>query len=116
MSVEKPTGNDLMKMLDAQGSTCPLSGRTLTPQTASLDHKVPVSKGGGHSLDNLWIIDNVVNRAKGTLTIEEFVSMCIEVAKHHTAADTPVTAGERYGERPYRLPAPIPPPPPRRKP
>ena len=81
MSQDNPTGKDLTAMLQAQGYRCALTGRELTPKTATLDHKIPVSKSGTHTLDNLWIIEHSVNRAKGVLTVDEFVAICLDVAK-----------------------------------
>lgn len=70
----------LMQQLEEQGYRCSLTGIKLTPETARLDHKHPVTEGGEHLIDNLhWVIDDV-NKAKGTMSVDSFVSMCIAVA------------------------------------
>ena len=74
------TAKMIMTLIERQGFRCPLSGRTLTPETASLDHVLPLSRDGKHDLSNIWVVHNQVNSAKGTLTAEEFVSLCTEVA------------------------------------
>jgi len=73
--------SDLMAMLEKQEYKCALSGRPLTPETASIDHILPICKGGDHELANLWIVDSTLNRSKHTLTLDEFVELCRDVAK-----------------------------------
>lgn len=69
----------LLTMVVAQGYRCALSGRILTPDSASMDHKRPFAKGGTHELSNVWIVDWRVNRAKGAMEPDEFVRMCRDV-------------------------------------
>lgn len=76
------TATEIMKLLERQQFRCALSGRELTPATASLDHIVPLAKGGFHTIDNLWVVDQQVNVAKGTLTLDEFLRVCAEVIRH----------------------------------
>ena len=56
-----------------------LTGRDLTPQTAALDNIVPIRCGGKHVIENVQVLHKNVNRAKGSLTNEEFVALCREV-------------------------------------
>jgi len=79
------TAKMILEVIERQGRRCALSGRELTPETASLDHIMPLSRGGAHDLGNLWVVDHKVNTAKGTLTVEEFIALCCEVADHHKA-------------------------------
>lgn len=72
---------DLQSILETQRYKCALSGRTLTPENCTLDHRVPLARGGTHSIDNWHLVTDEVNRAKGTMTIEEFVAMCCDVAR-----------------------------------
>jgi 5-methylcytosine-specific restriction endonuclease McrA len=51
----------------------------LTPETASLDHTLPLSRGGAHDISNLQVLDYQANTAKGSLTVEEFVELCRDV-------------------------------------
>lgn len=76
------TSKMILKLIEGQSYQCALSGRKLTPETASLDHIVPLSRGGEHSIENLWVVDVQVNAAKGTLTTEEFQALCQEVVEH----------------------------------
>jgi hypothetical protein len=71
-------GLDMLRQLwDRQHGTCALTGVRLVPGTnASLDHIVPVSKGGPTVLDNLqWVLTDV-NRAKFALSTVEFIALC----------------------------------------
>jgi 5-methylcytosine-specific restriction endonuclease McrA len=72
----------LRAILNAQRFRCALSGRLLAPETASIDHRIPIVRGGGHGSDNVWLVDHVVNSAKGTMTAEEFIALCYEVVRH----------------------------------
>lgn len=72
----KATGAKLMALLEKQEYRCALSGRKLTPKTAVIDHITPASKGGGNEIENLQWLHKDVNRAKGTLSQEEFIRVC----------------------------------------
>ena len=76
------TQREVLDLLEAQRYRCNLTGRELTPDTASLDHVVPVSRGGRHVIANAQALHEDVNRAKHTLTNDEFVTLCHEVVKH----------------------------------
>ena len=67
------------RLLESQSYRCALTGRPLQPEDASLDHIVPVSRGGLHLLENVQVLHTAANRAKGTLTTAEFVALCREV-------------------------------------
>jgi 5-methylcytosine-specific restriction endonuclease McrA len=71
--------SDLMQILERQRFRCALSGRELTPDSASIDHITPLAKGGPHELGNIWVVENTINKAKNTMTPEEFVAMCRDV-------------------------------------
>ena len=72
----------ILGLIEEQQYRCALSGRELTPETASLDHAIPLSRGGAHDITNVQVLDYQVNSAKGTMTIDEFVTMCRAVAAH----------------------------------
>jgi len=63
---------------------CYITGEIIdlsNPDEYSLDHIIPVSKGGKSSLDNLGIIKSDINQAKYNLTPEEFKLLCKRVLK-----------------------------------
>lgn len=72
----------MLKLVERQGYRCALTDRELNPKTASLDHVIPTGKGGEHLITNTQVLHKAVNRAKGTMTNEEFVAMCREVVEH----------------------------------
>lgn len=76
------TGSTILKMIERQGYKCLLTGLDLTPKTASIDHRIPLSKGGNHTLGNAQIVHRVINRMKGSLDQDEFVEMCVLVAEN----------------------------------
>jgi 5-methylcytosine-specific restriction endonuclease McrA len=73
---------DILELLKAQDYRCALSGWPLTPETAALDHVLAISRGGPHARCNLQVLHRDVNRAKHTLTNEEFVRLCRAVVEH----------------------------------
>lgn len=81
----KPHGpvstDNVLRLLEHQQYRCALTGRPLTPDTASLDHIIPVRCGGEHLIENAQVLHRDVNRAKATLTNDEFVQLCREVVE-----------------------------------
>lgn len=74
---------DLLGLLGRQQYRCALTGDELTPENTTADHKIPVSRGGSHELDNIALVTAKANAAKGTMTTEEFVALCRRVASYH---------------------------------
>ena len=83
----KPSKKNILKLVERQGKTCALTGLSLTPDTASLDHRHPVSNGGSDSVANLQVLHDVVNQMKGTLSQAEFISWCQTVADYSRQDD-----------------------------
>jgi hypothetical protein len=83
VSNSRPTGDvsteNVMRLLAYQNYRCALTGRELTPETAALDHIVPIRLGGAHAIENVQVLHKDVNRAKGSFTNETFIDMCREV-------------------------------------
>jgi hypothetical protein len=76
------TQSSLVRKIEEQGFRCKLSGVLITTGTASLDHLVPVSKGGAHTNDNVAWVHSEINRMKGQLSLEEFVAWCAKVVQY----------------------------------
>lgn len=72
----------ILAALERQQFRCALTGRRLTPDEASLDHIIPISRGGQHTPENIQILHRDVNRAKSTLTNDEFVGLCRDILAH----------------------------------
>jgi len=75
----------LRALIERQGYKCALTGDELRPDNCTLDHVVPLARGGEHSITNAQFILKEVNRAKNTMTTEEFVTMCRKVVAHADA-------------------------------
>lgn len=79
---EKVNVQGLKKILIDQDYRCALSGVVLSPDCASLDHIVPLVKGGKHVLSNVQIVHPVVNRLKGQMDQHEFMQWVNLIASH----------------------------------
>jgi 5-methylcytosine-specific restriction endonuclease McrA len=73
------TAKVVRQILEQQDFCCALSGRPLQPDTAALDHIVPISRGGRHEADNIQVLHKDVNVAKSSMTVEDFLAVCREV-------------------------------------
>lgn len=76
------TTTSLRALLERQGYRCALTGEAMTPEDCSLDHKIPLSRGGPHSIDNVQFITNSVNKLKAEMTDAEFIAVCEAVVRH----------------------------------
>ena len=81
--IEKVSAQHFRDMLKEQGYKCALSDRELKPTNTTLDHTVPLCRGGHHVKSNTQLLDVEVNRAKGSLTDEEFIALCRDVVETH---------------------------------
>lgn len=79
---KKITGKRLYELLHKQKFMCPLTGRKLTPSNCSVDHIIPLKDGGGHCMENIWVVHSEVNAAKGVMSADRFISLCIDIAAH----------------------------------
>ena len=75
------TGTTLFELAKSNGFRCALSGAELKPDDASLDHIIPLSKGGAHDMQNVAVIHGAVNRMKGEMKRDEFVRWCKLIAR-----------------------------------
>lgn len=64
-----------------QRGRCAYTGQRLD-RTAQVDHKVPISRGGLNNAENLHWVTARANCAKGTMTHDEFLNVCTEVASY----------------------------------
>jgi 5-methylcytosine-specific restriction endonuclease McrA len=77
----RATVDDLLTLIKKQEYRCALSGSVLSANNASCDHIIPVSLGGSDEIDNLQWVDPQINKAKGSMTNEDFIRMCQRVAE-----------------------------------
>jgi 5-methylcytosine-specific restriction endonuclease McrA len=72
----------LRSLIEKQQFCCALTGVSLTPDDAQLDHIIAITNGGTNSIDNLQVVHKVINKMKNTMTNREFVTWCRIVASH----------------------------------
>lgn len=78
----KSRQRSLEALLRDQGSRCIYSDLLLEiGKNAHLDHRVPRSRGGSNTIDNLQWLDARINRMKTDFTHEEFLEMCATVVE-----------------------------------
>ena len=75
------TRGELIGLIKSQKFKCALSGVSMSPSNAELDHIVPVSDGGGHNIANLQVVHKAINRMKGTMSNDQFIEWCERVAR-----------------------------------
>jgi hypothetical protein len=75
-ALENVRVRDIRRLIERQGYRCALTGIPLTPELATIDHRIPIRSGGRHAIDNLQVLHRTVNSAKGTLDESEFIAMC----------------------------------------
>jgi hypothetical protein len=61
------------RWLAAFGSECWYCGTTLTPETGTVDHRIPICRGGSRKSKNLVPACGTCNRMKNDKTEEEFL-------------------------------------------
>ncbi len=77
---EHVTGDRLHRMISKNDYRCMLSGVSISPEEATLDHSVPLSQGGEHEMSNLKIVHAIVNRMKGTMNEADFIGWYRKIA------------------------------------
>jgi 5-methylcytosine-specific restriction endonuclease McrA len=75
----KLTPKMLWRIAKNQKLVCPLSGRKLNSENVSLDHIMPLARGGQNIIENIRLTDKSVNLAKHVLSDAEFMQLCKEV-------------------------------------
>lgn len=72
---DKLTAQHLFSIAKEQKLICPYTGLKLTKQTMSVEHVVPLSKGGTNTRDNIRLVHVWANRMKLDHTLAEFKTM-----------------------------------------
>jgi hypothetical protein len=67
----------LWPQVKLQAVPCPYCRALMDILSLSLDHKIPLRRGGGPGLDNLQIMCQRCNRCKGQFTHDEFLVLVI---------------------------------------
>ncbi|MFN0130264.1 MAG: HNH endonuclease [Verrucomicrobiales bacterium] len=80
----------LRGLWERDGGLCQYTGRRLAPGEGSIDHVVPLSRGGGTTWENCVLAHRPVNHRKGARTPEEAGLRLIKPPR--APRDVPVTA------------------------
>jgi len=75
----KLTAWDLWKIAKAQRLICPLTGDKLCAFNMSVDHIIPISKGGENIPSNIRLVDKWVNIMLQDRTDEDFFNQCRKI-------------------------------------
>lgn len=70
-----------------QRGRCAYTGKQLG-RDAQVDHKVPISRGGTNTADNLHWVTAAANFVKRDKTHDEFLALCLDIA-HYIELNTP---------------------------
>lgn len=90
----------LKELWEAQGGQCALTGQQLIPgHNASIDHIVPVSKGGSTTRSNLrWVLQDI-NKFKSALSDPQLIELCHAVIRHHEKNRVAEATNQALSER-----------------
>jgi 5-methylcytosine-specific restriction endonuclease McrA len=72
--------HELFGLLEDQDYRCALTGKVLSPDDVAVDHIIPISSGGDFSIKNSQLVSKSANRAKHTMSQEEFLELCRAVS------------------------------------
>jgi len=80
------TAKQFYEKYEGKEVRCYLTGEIIDitkPKTYEFDHKIPKSRGGDNSIDNLGICTKAANRSKYDMTEHEYIELCKKVVAHH---------------------------------
>lgn len=83
--VKKDSYEEEIKFLQ-DNPYCYLTGEKIDltkTETYSLDHKIPISRGGKRHIDNMGLTTRMVNQAKNAMLPEEFMDLCKKVLEYN---------------------------------
>ena len=83
MKTRKSKVNAILAKLKASGFKCALSGWPISPDLFELDHIQSIQDGGTDDVENLQCVHPLVNKAKGTMSNNQFIEMCRGVSETH---------------------------------
>jgi len=85
---------DFYEMLEQQGYRCALTRRELTPETTTAEHKILLSEGGKHEIENIYLISKDAAKLKRSMSENQMAELAFEILK---------TIGKKYGFKASRL-------------
>ena len=89
MRALRDAGPFLEGKMEHQQWQCVYTGEKLIAGVnASVDHRIPSSRGGSDDLCNLQWVTKKINRMKGNMTHQEFVEICQLIAEKERSGKT----------------------------
>ena len=83
--------------------SCPYCNSPIDAFTATLDHEIPLARGGSIGMENIAAICATCNRLKGGLTPIEFRSLLQWIKEQHPAAGADIIGRLKSGAMGMRL-------------
>lgn len=80
---------DLYSIAKHQKLICPYTGMKLTRETISVEHVIPISRGGTNHRDNLMLVHVWANKMKLNHSLDEFKAMIAKIYFALGAVSTP---------------------------
>lgn len=80
---ERITYMDLYKLAKKQKCRCALTGDKLCRDNISVDHIIPISKGGNNTIENIRLICFDVNIIKNSLLDSDFFTICKKIVNYN---------------------------------
>lgn len=62
---------------------CAICGKPVKFKRMTVDHKIPISKGGTNDLSNLQLAHLTCNRAKADMLADEFAELAEQIVMHN---------------------------------
>ena len=93
-------------LLRVQGGRCAYCGRTLRRGRLEIDHRTPLSRGGGNGLDNLQLLCRPCNMRKGIQSDGEFRRRYRQVLPAGGGIPSPPVSQSRFAAETRRTRAP----------
>lgn len=62
---------------------CAICGKPVKFKKMTVDHKIPISKGGTNDLSNLQLAHLTCNRAKADMLADEFAELAEQIVMHN---------------------------------
>jgi hypothetical protein len=79
---------DFYAMLESQEYKCPLTGRELTPESTTAEHRIQLQAGGVHEKENIYLIHKDVGKIKRFMSEADVVRLAFDILQ---------TKGKEYG-------------------
>jgi hypothetical protein len=77
------TIEDIATLHELQGGRCALTGWPIGWSTQKWDHTASIDRidnSVGYTLENIQLVHKSVNMARGTMSVAEFIEMCIAIS------------------------------------